>query len=276
MILFPNCKINLGLNILSRREDGYHNIETVMVPVPLADILELVPSPDGETRLFVSGNAVDCPAEKNLVMKAYNAVKDEVEDLPATHIYLRKIIPDGAGLGGGSADASFTVRGLDSLWQLGLSVEQMERIASSVGADCPFFIKNKPALAIETGTTLLDFPNPVPEGMIIALAKPDSGVSTKEAYAGVTPVAERDSLTDLLSNSIDRWQGIVRNDFEESVGVKVPEVLEIKNDFLNAGAVYAAMSGSGSAVFGLFRKDSLPELNSLLEGYRFWNWVGEL
>lgn len=262
MIFFPNCKINLGLQVLSRLENGYHTIESVMIPIPLCDVLELIPSTDGNTRLVTSGNTVDCPPEKNLVVKAYNAVKEIYPQLPPTHIYLRKIIPDGAGLGGGSSDAAFTITGLNTLYNIGLSEEKMEHIASTIGADCPFFIRNRAALATGTGTELTPVPNPIPKGYVILLAKPDESVSTKAAYAGITPDNSRPSIIELLNSPIHQWQGKIQNDFEKTVGKEVPRILEIKDFFIKSGAVYTAMSGSGSAVFAIFKPEDADRIPS--------------
>ena len=185
MITFPNAKINLGLDILRRREDGYHDIETVMVPVPWHDVLEIVPAKGEETTLTVTGRHVDCPPEKNLVMKAYRALEREVS-LPPVDIYLRKIIPDGAGLGGGSADASFTLRALNELFALGYNDEQLARVASTLGADCPFFIYNRPMLCTGTGTDMEPIDVDL-QGLDILIAKPDVSVPTAAAYSHTTP-----------------------------------------------------------------------------------------
>ncbi|MDE6643452.1 MAG: 4-(cytidine 5'-diphospho)-2-C-methyl-D-erythritol kinase [Muribaculaceae bacterium] len=260
MILFPNCKINLGLHILARRPDGYHDIETVMVPVDLTDILEIVPAANGETTLTVTGNHVDCPPEKNLVIKALHAVEKFVNRQLPVNIYLRKIIPDGAGLGGGSSDAAFTIKGLNSIFDLGLTDQQMASIASTVGADCPFFIYNQPMLATGTGTTLSpvqltpDFKN-----LTCLIVKPTEGVSTAEAYAGVTPQQRESSLADFVNQSVTNWQSTLFNDFEKSVFEKRPEIANVKQHLINSGPIYVAMSGSGSSVFALFENDKMAD-----------------
>ena len=252
MIVYPNAKINLGLNILRRRPDGYHDIETLMVPVPWRDILEIVPSSGTGTTLTVSGRAVGCPPEKNLVMKAYRALAATV-DIPPVDIYLHKIIPDGAGLGGGSADAAFTLTCLNGLFALGLDREQLAAIAAGIGADCPFFIYNRPMMATSTGTVL----RPVELSatpMAIAIAKPRGvAVSTAEAYAGVTPSENSQSLDSIITLPVGEWQRAgLKNDFETSVFAKALATAALKRHFIDSGAVYAAMSGSGAAVFGLF------------------------
>lgn len=266
MILFPNAKINLGLNIVSKREDGYHNIETVMYPVKWCDVLEIVPAKGNETTLTVTGRHVDCPPEKNLVMKAYRLLGEQT-DLPAVDIYLRKIIPDGAGLGGGSADASFTLIGLNRLFNLGLSDDRLAEIASRIGADCPFFIYNRPMLATGIGTDFssVDF---APDGYSIAIVKPDVSVPTAKAYSGVTPQESAHSLTDSLKLPFSQWHGKVKNDFEPSVFAAYPTIARVKETLQQMGAEYVSMSGSGSAVYGIFKGDILSEeLESQFPGY---------
>lgn len=257
MILFPNAKINLGLDILRKRPDGYHDIETVMVPIGWRDVLEIVPSRDGETSLTVSGREVACPPEKNLVMKAFRAL-DKLVGLPPVEIFLRKIIPDGAGLGGGSADASFTLVGLNRLFSLGLSDEDLAGVAATLGADCPFFIYNRPMLATGTGTEL----RPVDvnlAGLWLVVVKPPVGIPTATAYASVTPHIPQTSLAERISLGVGEWQGRVVNDFEDSVFPAYPAVADVKRRLMEAGAVYTSMSGSGSAVFGLFGRDILAD-----------------
>lgn len=265
MILFPNAKINIGLRILRKRPDGYHDVETLMYPIGWSDILEIVPAKGEETTLTVyGGNLADCPMEKNLVMKAYRAVERHVGHLAPVDIYLKKIVPDGAGLGGGSSDAAFTIIGLNKLLGLCLSTEKMARIASEIGADCPFFIYNRPMLATGTGTALKKS-NLQLEGIeAILIAKPrTAAVSTKEAYAGVTPreMPEGVSLEASLSCGPAIWKegAVVVNDFEESIFPIRPEVGALKEKMYVLGAVYAAMSGSGSAVFGLFDNAKMAE-----------------
>lgn len=252
MILFPNAKINLGLNITRRRPDGYHDLISVMVPVDWTDVLEIVPSSSGHTTLTTLGRHVDCPPEQNLVMKAYNALDHEV-GLPPVDIYLEKIIPDGAGLGGGSADASFTLRGLNEMFELGLSDDRLAQIASTLGADCPLFIYNRPMLATGTGTTL----SPVDLNLHhyhILILKPDVSVATRQAYAGVTPRQPQVDIIDRLSSG--SFTEIV-NDFEESVFPQFPTLAEIKAAIQASGAIYASMSGSGSSIYGIYTDETV-------------------
>lgn len=261
MILFPNAKINLGLNILRRRPDtGYHDIDTVMLPIAWHDILEIVPAHGGETTLTCYGRPVDCPPEKNLVMKAYRALADVTGGLPPADIYLEKIVPDGAGLGGGSSDAAFTLIGLNEVFNLGFPPEKLAEVAALVGADCPFFIYNRPSHCTGTGTDISPDAAIDLSGYAILVAKPrGEGVSTKQAYAGVHPHQPETPLLQFLAEPICTWQGRVVNDFEESIFPLLPACAEFKNIMLDSGAVYASMSGSGSAVYGIFESDNLAQ-----------------
>ena len=242
MIVFPNAKINLGLDILFRRPDGYHEISTVMVPVGWHDVLEVVPSHSGKATLTVTGNAVDCPPEKNLVMKAYRALGEVAAGLPPVDIYLRKIIPDGAGLGGGSADAAFTIKALNTLFSLGFSDDKLAEVAATIGADCPFFIYNKPMMATGIGTDLAPvvLPSEIYR-MNLAIVKPPVGVSTACAYAGVTPALPAVELADVISRPLSEWNGTVKNDSEKSVFAAAPEIETVKSGLADMGAVYVSM-----------------------------------
>ena len=272
MILFPNAKINLGLRNLRRRADGYHDLVTGMMPVDWCDILELVPARGAESTLTVSGNALaDCPPEKNLVFKALRATERAVGHELPTDIYLRKIVPDGAGLGGGSSDAAFTLKGLNELHGLGLGEERMAELASEIGSDCPFFIYNRPMLAEGRGTELRPVDINLEGVRAILVAKPEAeAVSTREAYAGAHPREPEygESIEAILSHRAAEWRGLgLRNDFEESVFPIRPAIKELKERMLDAGAVYAAMTGSGAAVTGLF--PTLADARRAAEGYAF-------
>lgn len=258
MILFPNAKINLGLDILRKRTDGYHDIETVMIPVKWCDILEIVPAKGEHTTLTVTGeNVVDCPAEQNLVMKAYRLLDNEV-GLPKVDIYLRKVIPFGAGLGGGSADAAFTLRGLNQMFALGFTDKELAGRAATLGADCPFFIHNRPMLCTGTGTDMAPADIDL-NGYNILLVKPTTGVPTAKAYANTTPAMPDTPITDIIGLPVSEWNGKLKNDFEPSVFPAYPEIAEIKERIVSLGASYASMSGSGSSVYGLFRDDILAD-----------------
>lgn len=265
MLLFPNAKINLGLDILRRRPDGYHDIETVMMPVPWHDVLEIVPAHGPDTTLTVTGRKVACPPEKNLVMKAYRLMERRF-DLPPVDIYLRKIIPDGAGLGGGSADAAFTLVALNTMFEIGADDDTLAAIAAALGADCPLFVYNTPMLATGTGTTLTPV-NIDLAGLTITIVKPPVSVPTAQAYSRVVPAAPTRHITDILSLPPHEWQGNLTNAFEESVFPLHPMVADIKARLLGQGAIYASMSGSGSAVYALFDTDILAdELAELFPG----------
>lgn len=260
MILFPNAKINLGLRITERRPDGYHNLQTVMVPTAWTDILEIVPAKGTQTTLTTYGRKVDCPPEKNLVMKAYRAVARECPTLPAADIYLEKIIPDGAGLGGGSADAAFTILGLNQVFELNLTQPKMAEIAATVGADCSFFIYNRPAYCTGIGTDISLDVSPRLEGLSMAIAKPrGQSVSTAQAYAGITPKIADESPRDIVAMEPTQWRHKLVNDFEATVGKIIPRIGELIAHMYDSGAIYAAMSGSGSAVFGLFSTDKMAQ-----------------
>ncbi|MDE7026669.1 4-(cytidine 5'-diphospho)-2-C-methyl-D-erythritol kinase [Duncaniella freteri] len=265
MILFPNAKINLGLDILRKRPDGYHDIETVMVPVPWCDVLEIVPAKGSETTLTVSGRKVECPMEKNLVMKAYRALEAEVS-LPPVDIYLRKIIPDGAGLGGGSSDASFTLLALNELFSLGYNREELARIASTLGSDCPFFIYNTPMLCTGTGTDMepveLDL-----KGHSILIVKPQVSVPTAAAYSHTTPAIPSTPIRDIIASPISSWEGRLKNDFEPSVLPAYPAIADVKRSIKEMNPIYTAMSGSGASVFGIFGNDILsPVIRERFQG----------
>lgn len=253
MICFPNAKINLGLNVVSKRPDGYHNIETVFYPIPVKDALEIVNAE--ELSFTQTGIPVDAPMEKNLVIKALNLLKTQY-DIPALEIHLLKAIPFGAGLGGGSADAAFMLKLLNDFCQLNIQPEELEKIAAAIGADCPFFIRNTPVFATGTGNIF----EPVElslKGYHLCLIKPDVAVSTPEAYSQVTPAAPVLSLKEIVGRPVSEWKELMLNDFEQSVFVKHPVIGQIKEALYKAGAVYASMSGSGSSVFGLFEAPTL-------------------
>lgn len=279
MILFPNAKINIGLRVLRRRSDGYHDIESVFVPLPWCDVLEIVKAENGHGSFNIIGKDIlQLPDEKdNLVMKAVRTLEDHIgHTLPPLDIYLSKRIPTGAGLGGGSADASFTIKGINELLGLGLDNETMARIASKVGADCPFFIYNSPMLVKGTGNIMSPIEVPVLDKLFIVAAKiPGTEVSTREAYAGIKPkeLPENTDLTETLKLSPDQWlYGGLSNDFENSVFLRQPLVGKLKTWFTeaNVDCKYCLMSGSGSTVYGLFDSDINAQrcIDALKETYQ--------
>ncbi|MEG1659283.1 MAG: 4-(cytidine 5'-diphospho)-2-C-methyl-D-erythritol kinase [Bacteroides sp.] len=261
MITFPNAKINLGLNITGLRADGYHNLETVFYPVPLEDALELHPLPDSDhqkCRLHCSGIAIDGNPEDNLVVKAYHLLDEEFH-LPPVNIHLFKHIPSGAGLGGGSSDAAFMLKLLNERFALNLTVEQLEGFAATLGADCAFFIRNKPTFATGVGNVFSPIALSL-AGYQLLIVKPDIFVSTREAFAKITPHQPLLPLREVIARPVTAWKEHLVNDFEASVFPQHPAISQIKETLYQQGAVYAAMSGSGSSVFGLFRSETeLPE-----------------
>ena len=229
MVTFPNAKINIGLSITRRREDGYHDLETLFYPIDLCDVLEIVPTKNNETTLTITGIAVDGDIEKNLVMRAYRLLQSQY-NLPAVDINLHKVIPFGAGLGGGSADAAFTLKMLRDMFALPLNDEQLAGMASNLGADCPFFIYNRPLIATGIGDCFASTEFSL-KGKFIILVKPSIAVSTAEAYAGVTPQVPQKSLNEKLSSAIDTWRNEVVNDFERASSRHILALLLSSNDY---------------------------------------------
>ena len=255
MILEPNPKLNIGLNVLGKRPDGYHDLETLFVPwFGVKDVLEIEESGEGRgvVDIEITGPSFDWDARRDLTVRAYELLDADFH-LPSVRMKLQKNIPVGAGLGGGSADAAFTLRALSEMFALGLSDESLAGYASVLGADCAFFIYNRPMFGRGKGDLLEPFDIDL-SAFDIRVEIPDGvAVSTKEAYAGIVPHLPSMPLAELLKQSPDKWQGTVVNDFEKSVFAVHPEIEALKRRFLDEGAVYASMSGSGSSVFGLFR-----------------------
>lgn len=270
MVVFPNAKINLGLNVLRKRNDGYHDIETCMVGVDWCDVLEVVPAKGETDSLHVSGIALPCPDDKNLVIKALKVLREDAGLLvPAVDAYLHKNIPDGAGLGGGSSDAAFMIKALNALFSLNLSGDEMKRYAAKVGSDCAFFIHNEPAISSGRGDVLkrVDGLDEQLKPYKVVIVKPKTAsVSTAEAYGRVVLTPEAEPIADLLRGEVGDWGASLGNSFEESVFVLCPEVASIKDKLLELGADYASMSGSGSAVFGLFKIENFDE-NSIRNSF---------
>lgn len=260
MILHANCKINLGLDILRRREDGFHDLETVMVPVrDLYDVVE-VERVEGSSTFEQQGLTVDCNAEDNLCMKALRLMQ-RLYGVGEAYIRLEKRIPFGAGLGGGSSDATAVILAIDKIYGLGLSEDRLVEIAAMIGSDTAFFVRNTPQLCTGRGERMQPIDLLI-DGLYLAIAKPDEGVSTKEAYAGVKPAAPQLRLVDALRRPLNEWQGCVKNDFEPHIFEAHPAIAALKQTMLDEGALYASMSGSGSAVFGLFADEPKIELSN--------------
>lgn len=267
MLTFPNAKINLGLNIIEKRPDGYHNLETVFYPVPIEDALEINLSDDKTTkyRLYQSGLKIDGDIENNLVVKAYKLL-DADFNLHAIDIHLFKHIPFGAGLGGGSSDAAFMLLLLNNTFKLNLTTQQLEDYAARLGADCAFFIQNKPTYAEGIGNIFSSIDLSLKDYRIV-LVKPDIFVSTRDAFAKIKPYRPQHSLKEIIKLPVEEWKQYMVNDFEASVFSKFPAIGDIKQQLYQCGALYASMSGSGSSVFGLFRPDAnIPEKTDFGKG----------
>ncbi|TAE73181.1 MAG: 4-(cytidine 5'-diphospho)-2-C-methyl-D-erythritol kinase [Bacteroidetes bacterium] len=248
MLVFPNAKINIGLHILRKRNDNFHDLETLFYPVQWTDALEIIT--EKETEFFSSGLSIPSDNQDNLCLRAYHLLKKEF-NLPNVHIFLHKIIPTGAGLGGGSADASFTLKVLKELFDLPLSFSDLENYATKLGSDCAFFIKNKPQIGTGRGEILNDFDINL-KGKHILLVYPALNISTKEAFSKIRPQERAISITEILKKDIKEWQFHLENDFEKSLFPIYPILENIKNNLYKNGALYASMSGSGSTIFGIF------------------------
>ena len=244
MIAFPEAKINLGLRVVRKRADGYHDLETGFTKIPLRDALEVLPS---ETLLWEGSPEVP---EDNLVVRAYRAMQRLRPDLPPVQFILRKRIPSGAGLGGGSSDASATLKLLNTLLPNPLSPEDLHAVARSLGADCPFFLKETPQLAGGIGDELSPIDLPL-SGLRLTLVLPDLFISTREAYASITPHEPEEPLRTTLARPISEWRETLKNDFEEALFPQYPLLGDIKRELYRAGALYASMSGSGSTMYAL-------------------------
>ncbi|CAN5570556.1 4-(cytidine 5'-diphospho)-2-C-methyl-D-erythritol kinase [soil metagenome] len=271
MITFPNAKINLGLNIVEKRKDGFHNIETIFYPVGWKDILEIVPAEKkinrkSDVQFHSSGIKITGGVQKNSCVKAYYLLKEKY-GLPPVEMHLHKNIPAGAGLGGGSSDAAFSLLTLNKIFKLQIQDDEMEKLATSIGADCSFFLRNKPVFAKGIGDEFeeikLDLSN-----YSFVIIKPDVHVNTALAYKNVIPKQPEISSREVIISPVNEWKNNLVNDFEVSVFKKYPAIAHIKEQLYEMGAVYASMSGSGSAVFGLF--DEVVDLAGKFGGYRVW------
>ena len=250
------CKINLGLNVVERRPDGYHNLQTIFYPVPLYDELTIREGRD-EDVLTLCGNPLEGEVQDNLVLRAVRLLRqlplnEDGVNIPQLCIDLRKVIPSGAGLGGGSSDAACMVRTLSHLYGLNMTDEQMERLVAKLGADCPFFINPRPVYAEGIGDVFTPISLNL-SGWYLMLVKPEVHVSTREAYAGVHPHKPAFPLLETAKLPVGEWADRMVNDFEESIFANHPLLAEIKQELYHQGAAYASMSGSGSTIFGLFR-----------------------
>ncbi|HLG38722.1 MAG TPA: 4-(cytidine 5'-diphospho)-2-C-methyl-D-erythritol kinase [Chitinophagaceae bacterium] len=263
MVVFPNCKINLGLNILRKRSDGFHDLETIFHPLPFYDILEVIApekEPVNEFLFTTSGITIDGHAENNLCVKAYHLLKKDFPKLSHLRIHLHKTIPSGAGLGGGSADAAFTLKLFNDKFHLNLSAGQLTSYALQLGSDCPFFIINKTCFASGRGEIL----EPIHINLNrykFVLINPGIPIHTAYAFSQITPAHPARPVNDIIKQPVNEWKEQLKNDFEEPVFKQYPEIKKIKDELYRAGAVYASLSGSGSTVYGLFEKEKKAELS---------------
>lgn len=259
MISFPNAKINIGLAITAKRPDGFHTLETVMVPVMMNDILEVIISPNKEFSFSFSGIPLPGDYNDNLVYKAYQFIKKDF-NLPEVHIHLHKIIPIGSGLGGGSSDAAFALKLFNQLFNLELPVSRLNDYAAKIGSDCAFFIQNQTAFATGKGE-ILEPLNLNLDSYSIVIVKPDIHISTAQAYSWISPAVPEFPLKQLIKLPVDEWKGKVINDFEPEIIKQYPIIETIRDRLYESGAVYSSLTGSGAAVYGLFEKGANPDLN---------------
>ena len=270
MLVFPNAKLNLGLYITSQRPDGFRNLESVFVPLPWADALEVLPAVGGaETSLGLTGIPIPGEPATNLCLRAYELLRADF-DLPSVQLHLHKVVPIGAGLGGGSGDAAFALRALNDLFALNLPADTLENYARRLGSDCAFFIRNKPVFAYERG----DVFEPISlnlTGVACTVIYPGLHISTAEAYSRVQPRTPRHELRTAISQPLETWRNTISNDFEDALTPHYPVLGEIKAQLYAAGAAYASLSGSGSAVYGLFPGQETPPQLTLPAAYQVWD-----
>ena len=272
MVAFPNCKINIGLRIINKRADGFHNLETIFYPIALKDAIEINEETKETKEITWSQTGLNIPgtADDNLCIKAYRLIKKDLPQLPNIKMHLHKAIPMGAGMGGGSADAAFILKLLNIKFNLELSNEQLISYALQLGSDCPFFIHNKPCYATGRGELLEEFPLDLSAYKLL-LVNPDIHINTGWAFSNIIPSDKGNHLKDLVAMPISNWQQNIYNDFEKPVFEAAPEIAEIKAELISNGALYASMSGSGSTVFGIFDKKLKPVFN--FPAHYFCKWV---
>ena len=264
MVTFPNAKINIGLSITEKRPDGFHNLESCFYPVGWCDVLEILPAEKlsfKTTGIPILGNP-----ETNLCLKAYHLIKQDF-NIPPVMIHLHKIVPIGAGLGGGSADCAFTIKTLNDLFELHLTTEQMENYARKLGSDCAFFIQDIPKYCVGKGDKFSEISLDL-SGKFIVLINPNVHISTAEAYSGVKPMKSEVDLREVLQKPVNQWINVVKNDFENHLLLKYPAISSIKEQLYAHGAAYASMTGSGSTVFGIFEQEI--DLKEAFTNYAVW------
>ena len=263
MVVFPNAKINLGLRITSKRADGYHDLDTVFYPIPLFDVLETIKdSSTNEASLVTSGKTIDGPNEKNLCLKAYHLIKKDFPSIAGVQIHLHKVIPMGAGMGGGSADGAFMVKLLNEIFKLNVSEEKMRVYALELGSDCPIFINNKPCYATGRGEELKELPIDLSTYHLL-MVSPGIHVSTADAFANIQPHVPINTCKEIVELPIEQWKQKLINDFEKTVFLKHPILKLTKEKLYEMGALYASMTGTGSTLYGIFK--DLPNYVNIFE-----------
>ena len=268
MVVFPKAKINLGLKISGKRPDGYHNIETIFYPTGFCDVMEIVECSDESESdiLTVTGLKLPCGTEENMVMRAARKIR-EAYPIPFLRIHLHKLIPTGAGLGGGSSDAACLLRSVNRIFGLAISNSRISNIALELGSDCPFFIECLPSYASGRGEIL----KPVDQmlkGFVLVILNPGITVSTREAYETCIPEGSASGLAEIVSLPLSEWKSLLKNDFEKTVFKKYPIISKLKEGLYESGALYSSMSGSGSSVFGIFRQE--PVIPDYLKEYTIY------
>ena len=264
MLSFPNAKINLGLRITDKRSDGFHTLQSCFYPVGWRDVLEIIPS--GTFGFSSSGLPIPGATDTNLCVRAYNLLKNDF-GLPPVRLHLHKVVPIGAGLGGGSADATFTLKLLNDRFELGLPVLSLENYARQLGSDCAFFVQNRPVYCVEKGDVFEDIAVDL-RGHYLLLVYPNVAISTAEAYAAIRPSRPKTALRDDLQEPLNTWRSTIHNDFEDSLFPRYPILARLKQSLYEMGAVYASMSGSGSTVYGIF--DAPPLVPNQFQDYSVW------
>lgn len=269
MVTFPNCKINLGLHILQKRKDGYHDIQTVFFPVPVYDILEIISFPGGKTQFYNTGIFTGS-LENNLCLRAFQLIKKDFPELPGIKMHLHKVIPIGAGLGGGSADGAFTLSLLNKKYNLNISAKRINEYALQLGSDCPFFLSNKPSLATGRGEILEPIQLSL-SGYKMLLVNPNIHLNTKKIFEKVIPAHPAKEIKDIIQQPLSTWKEELANDFEKVVFPEYPQIAQIKESLYQHGALYAAMTGTGSTVLGIFNRNETINY-TIAEGY-FHRWT---
>lgn len=268
MVIFPHCKINLGLSVIEKRIDGFHNLETVLYPLPIRDMLEMIPGTK-DFHFHASGIPLNVDQEQNLVVKAYHMIQEEYGIGPV-QVHLHKLIPAGAGLGGGSSDASHALILLNNLFSLGLPIEKIEYYARKLGSDCAFFLNNKPMLADQKGDHFRSVDLDL-DAYSILVVKPDLNINTAMAYSWIHPSKKELKLEEIIKLPVRQWQDNLINDFEKPVFDRHPELSSIKDRIRSMGALYTSMTGTGAAIFGIFEKPVFPEKQIDFPGCFVWS-----